>query len=331
MKSRVNILVDKSIAATLSAVEIYNKPDFQYRAETFCILAINGWELLLKAKWVKENNNKIDSIYKKRRKTNKDGSKSKRMTIDVTDSGNPRTHSLNYIAGKLIEIKCLNRNIWLTINALQDLRNSSVHFYNPSPEFAKNTQSLGTASLLNYTKIINEWFGRDLSKFNFYIMPISFIKDTTHTKAVLTNKISNNAERNFLSYLRNLYTDAIKKDPDYYFMADINVKFVRSSSDDAVDVRVTKTNDPDATKVVMTEEQILERYPWDYKTLTKKCRAKYSDFKLNKKYHTIRKSLSENNDYCKLRLLDPKKPKSGSKMFYNPAILKEFDKHYSKY
>ncbi len=50
MKSRSKELVDRAIAATVSAIEIYNKPDFRYRAETFCILAINGWELLFKAK-----------------------------------------------------------------------------------------------------------------------------------------------------------------------------------------------------------------------------------------------------------------------------------------
>lgn len=46
MKSRSKELIDKAIAATVSMIEVYNKPGFQYRAETFCILAINGWELL---------------------------------------------------------------------------------------------------------------------------------------------------------------------------------------------------------------------------------------------------------------------------------------------
>ncbi|WP_235417413.1 DUF3644 domain-containing protein, partial [Leyella stercorea] len=40
-------LIDKSIGSMLSAIEIYNKPDFKYREETFAILAINSWELLL--------------------------------------------------------------------------------------------------------------------------------------------------------------------------------------------------------------------------------------------------------------------------------------------
>ena len=46
-------LVDKSIGSMLSAIEIYNKPDFKYREETFSILAINSWELLLKARILK--------------------------------------------------------------------------------------------------------------------------------------------------------------------------------------------------------------------------------------------------------------------------------------
>lgn len=35
-------LIDKSIGSMLSAIEIYNKPDFKYREETFAILAINS-------------------------------------------------------------------------------------------------------------------------------------------------------------------------------------------------------------------------------------------------------------------------------------------------
>lgn len=50
MKSKAQELADKSVAAMMSAIEVYNKPDFKYREETFAILAINAWELLLKGK-----------------------------------------------------------------------------------------------------------------------------------------------------------------------------------------------------------------------------------------------------------------------------------------
>ncbi len=46
----------------LSAIEVYNKPDFKYREETFAILMLNAWELLLKAKLVSDNANNLRCI-----------------------------------------------------------------------------------------------------------------------------------------------------------------------------------------------------------------------------------------------------------------------------
>ena len=110
MKSRSKELLDRAIAATVAAIEIYNKPDFPYRSETFCILAINGWELLLKAKWLKENGNKIQSLYVKEHGTNSDGSKSKRKTIKRTRARIPFTHGLDYLAKKTGRAKAFGPN-----------------------------------------------------------------------------------------------------------------------------------------------------------------------------------------------------------------------------
>lgn len=63
MKSRCTEILGKSIAAMIAAIEIYNKPDFKYREETFSILTVNSWELLFKAKWLQINNNKVNSLY----------------------------------------------------------------------------------------------------------------------------------------------------------------------------------------------------------------------------------------------------------------------------
>jgi len=56
-------LIDNSLSAALSSIEIYNKPDFKYREEIFTILLINAWELLLKAKILKDANDDITSLY----------------------------------------------------------------------------------------------------------------------------------------------------------------------------------------------------------------------------------------------------------------------------
>jgi hypothetical protein len=89
VKSRSNELLDRAIAASVAAIEIYNKPDFKYREETFAVLAINGWELLLKAKWLSDHHNDARSLYVLERRKNKDGTPSKKKTAKLTRSGNP--------------------------------------------------------------------------------------------------------------------------------------------------------------------------------------------------------------------------------------------------
>ncbi|CDM66722.1 DUF3644 domain-containing protein [Pyrinomonas methylaliphatogenes] len=63
MKARSRELLDHAIAAMVAAIDVYNKPDFPYRAESFTILALNAWELLLKAKWLVMNKNRLNSLY----------------------------------------------------------------------------------------------------------------------------------------------------------------------------------------------------------------------------------------------------------------------------
>jgi hypothetical protein len=50
MRSKSRCLLDKSIDAMVAAIEVYNKPRFSHREESFSILAVNAWELLLKAR-----------------------------------------------------------------------------------------------------------------------------------------------------------------------------------------------------------------------------------------------------------------------------------------
>lgn len=47
---RWKALVEKSAAAYCAAIEIYNKPVVPHREETFVILAVSAWELLLKTR-----------------------------------------------------------------------------------------------------------------------------------------------------------------------------------------------------------------------------------------------------------------------------------------
>ena len=76
MRARHTFLSEHSLHSVLSAIEIYNKPDFKDREQIFSILIVTAWEALLKAKILKENKNKLTALYVKeghRYKRNRSG------------------------------------------------------------------------------------------------------------------------------------------------------------------------------------------------------------------------------------------------------------------
>ena len=128
---RYKSFVDKSVSAALSAVEVYNKPDFKYREETFAILMINAWELLLKAKILASNNNRLNAIYVMEPKVGKKGNPLKTKKPKENRSGNPTTISI----GKSLEI-CkqsptnLDQACCSNIRLLLEIRDAAIHFQN---------------------------------------------------------------------------------------------------------------------------------------------------------------------------------------------------------
>jgi hypothetical protein len=324
MKSRSKELLDRAIAAAVAAIEIYNKPDFRYREEAFAVLAINGWELLLKSKWLIDHQNDARCLYVFENRKKRDGTPSKKPTVKTTRSGNPFTHSLDYLAKKLVEQKSLDEKAWNNIQALLELRDSSVHFYNRAPTFALRLQEIGTASLKNFVAVMDDWFGEDLSKFNFYLMPLSFVGPPTSATAVILNS----EERNFLKFVESLEPANNDSSSRYSVTVNIDVKFIRSKARGALSVRFSK--DPKATAIRLSDEQIREKYPWDYKRLTKECTKRYTDFKVAAKYHDLRKKLLNDRRFGIIRYLDPGNLKSSKKPFFDPNILTEFDKQFGR-
>lgn len=96
-----------------------------------------------------------------------------------------------------------------------------------------------------------------------------------------------------------------------------------------LDVQIT--NDPDAPVIRLEEEEILKKkYPLDYKTLIKGLMLRYTDFKINSRFHNLRRELMKDTNLSRTRYLDPNNSKSQRKDFYSPDIMKKFDKYYTK-
>lgn len=324
MKSLSMQLLDRSVMAMVAAIEVYNKPGIKYRSEAFTILAINAWELLLKAKWLGLHGNKKQCLYVYVSRQTKKGEKSKKKYIKRTRSNYPYTRDIGSLLNKMVDEHILDSSASKNISILMEFRDCATHFFNDSPVFQTRLYEFGAACVKNFVNAIDEWFQRDVSEFQIHLMPLSFTSLPTNVKGMLFNT----EERNFLSYIESI--EDFNTDPYSLYSVSVNVefRFTRSRAKDAISVHTTK--DPSALQVNLTEEDIRQRYPWEFATLTSKCRQRYKDFKQNQKYHEIRKRMEGDENYCRLRYLDPGNPRSPKKPFFSPNILFEFDKHYSK-
>lgn len=321
--------VDKSIGAALSAIEVYNKPDFKYREETFSILMINSWELLLKAKIIKENKGNLKSIYKLTNKFGKNGNMLARLIPELNRSNNPKTIGLAQCLNICEQLPTkLNATVKENIFLLMEIRDTAIHFQHADLYLSKKVFEIGTASLKNYLTLITKWFNYDLSVYNFFLMPMTFFHEFEAIKSFSVNNSKNQIE-NLLKYISSKENDSPSdENKDFNISLKLETKFVKSTSTESL--LVNYSTDPNAIKINVQEEDALKNYPYNHKQLTTALSGRYKDFILNQKYHNIKKSLSSNKKYCKTRLLDPSNSKGMKKDWYSTEIFKEFDKHYTK-
>lgn len=326
---RFRRFLERADAALLSAIEIYNKPDFAYREEAFALLALNAWELLLKGRVLKDNENDIKSLYVYERRRTKSGKWAKRMFIKRNRTGNPYTKSLFKVVQDLDADpdRRLPPAVRKNLMALTEIRDNAAHFIHPGPELAKQVLEIGTAAVKNYVELATSWFQRDFTKYKLYLMPIGFVSAPGRATAVQISA----SEDNLVTYLRNLVAaDGLEDSSKGFHVAlDVNIAAKRSS-ERGVAIQYQVTRDPSAPALRVEEENIRRTFPWDYRELTDRLKGRYTDFVQNKRYHDIRKSLRSDERYVRTRLLDPNNPMGVKREFYNPNIVAEFDKHYTR-
>lgn len=308
----------------LAAIEVYNKPRFPYRDEAFSVLAINAWELLLKARLLQLNRNKLGTITAKERRTNRDGSPSAARYIKRNRAGNPMSIGLFAAFDRLLNDfdDAIPLAVRHNLEALCEIRDNSVHFVNSNPETEMRVNEIGSAATRNYLTISRLWFAVDFSDHNLGLMPLTFMRTFNRSEAVQVS----GEEQRFVDYITQLA--ATDDDNDFSVSLHVDVSLKRSKDADAK--RFTVSNDPDAVAIRVEEENIRETYPWDYRILTARLQKRYSDFKCNPQYHKLRKTLESDSKFANERVLDPGNPKSAKKMFFSPNIIKEFDKHYAR-
>lgn len=265
-----------------------------------------------------QNEGQIDSIYSK-----KDGN------IQKNRSG------CNHTIGIFEAIKLLSKNgalpesCKLNLHCIIEIRDNSIHFINKDLKLSKKIQEFGTASLKNYVTLINEWFEKDMSKYNFYLMPISFYhlqeleSFSTKKKSEQIKKLSN--------YLNQIQASNQSEDvQDYDIALRIETKFAKASEPSLASFKYS--NDADVT-VKITEEEIFKKYPLTYYDLLEKLKNKFTDFKQNPKFYALKKDFEDvskyGEKYCKIKYLKVDK-KGTSTKYYSTEMIKKFGEHYTR-
>lgn len=327
-KARCQHLLEKSVQAALSAIEIYNKPDFKYREESFSILMVNAWELLLKARILQRNKNKLESIYViDPSKTKKDGTAYKKAKYKTSRSGNNLTIDVTNAIKELKLPERLKENLGLLI----EIRDNAIHFLNDSKLFEKKVLEIGTASLKSYVNIVNKWFDHDLSQYNFYLMPISFFHN--HEMQSFSINKEDKQHQNLLKFIatkeKSFPSDETQ---EHNISLILETKWVKSKSVDALTTFKYDPDDPNAISYkVDSEAEFQKKYPWNWTDhLMPKLKSRYSNLKFNPDFWQLKSQIEQDKLYSDERYLDWNNTKGQKKRFYSTNIIKEFDKHYEK-
>lgn len=319
MKKRSEALFDKSIAAAISAMELYNKPDFKYREESFIIILVNAWELLLKAKILQENNNKLTSLYIKKAKENKKGQKTKVLIYVPNRSGGKKTISLFEAIAKLNNAGFkLDKKCFENIEAITEIRDNAIHLSNSEKILNKKIQELGTASLKNYLQLIKNWFdgsfSEKLANFNFYLMPMSFFNELGEVDGISLNS-KNKDLKNLVKYLAaKEKSNPYSKNSEFQMSVKVDLRFTKSDTEGVINC--TLSRDDDAIKIALSDEERNKKYPLAYHEMMQKAKNIEPNLIANKVLHAIVKSLEANKKLCYFRYLDIK-AKTSLKKFYN--------------
>ena len=249
-KARHQHLLDKSKEAVLAAISCYNQPNFAYREESFCILIMNAWELLFKAKILKDNKEKLTSIYiedKNARKKN--GKPFSNPKYTKNKAGSYETIGFKKIINSdKIEIE---KNLKKQLDVLYEYRSSSLHFMK-NPLLNKTLLECFTATLRSYQIVCKAWFQKTPLD-HLFLIPVAF-----NVPEKFKTAVSNSDTERLLKFIAKQEENLEKSEHD--IRLNIGLKFDRSKTG----IPISTSDSHGVTIHVEFEKKFQNKYPYNY-------------------------------------------------------------------
>jgi hypothetical protein len=323
-------LLGNAKSAMFAAVEIHNKPIFPFRYEVCTLLAVNAWELSLKA-----------YIAKKVRSVNL-------LKRDGTAKPFPEC-----IACVSSEIGKPFEPIRHNLEILYEYRNKIAHFY--SEEMDVVVLGLLKASVLFFTEFIEEHFGEKLyEEAHLILLPIGFTKPVSPLDFISNQSALKRCSaevKSFLQMIKKSSEELQSQGIDESVIVNYSIALVNESRIKNADLTAAinnsvpqgntfaihniiatphLTNDPSAKQVRLSEESVFSNiFTETYADVLRTARERFADFLQNDRFNRIMRELKKNPSIKKTRLLNPKNPNGGGKDFYHKRIYDELATYYT--
>lgn len=291
-------MVKCAASALMASIEIYNKPNFEYREQAFSLLASNAWELLLKAKIVHDNNNKLTSIYRRERNSTK-------------FVRNNLGHILSISMRNALAKVQLPSDVRGNIEGLTYIRNETAHMGLLSLEMKQSILQFGTASVHNFIELADDWFGYRLQA--PYLLPLGFVGPAQGAIG-----FSDTKQKKILEDLEAIATQYSEIGSSYSVIMRIDMQIGRVSGGGG---SIGITDDPSAPAVRISDDEALQLFPTTYKELVQACRSRYVGFKQNGQFNYHMKQIKADPRCSYERKLDPSAAQGTVKVFYNAASV----------
>lgn len=214
----VDQLLDKSREAFVLAVELYNRPSIRYRVEGFAFFICNAWELMLKAKIIRDYG--IEKILYKDH-PDRTLSMERCMDLVLTNDKDP-----------------LKRNL----KDIVRLRNEGTHFI--VPEHEQIYVGLFQACVRNYDDKLFEWHGLKISdSVPVHFLTLSMSANPVSPEVIRAKYSPEIAEKFLFDRAAIEQEEAIQGNQKYSFVMRTEMAIVKNPSRADFTVAIDNTSD----------------------------------------------------------------------------------------
>lgn len=236
MSNLVDRLLEKSQAAFILGIEVYNKPTIQHRLETFCFLFCNAWELMLKGRLIQENDDESVIYYN-----------------DDPD----RTLSLRDCLKKVYQnpLSPIRRNV----EDISEIRDAAVHFLVPELEVVY--QGLLQSGVLNYVSELDEWFNLSITDHCTPAM-LSLVGDL---KDVDPTKLQGKYDQRVVDFVQNesqRLSDTEQELDSVQYRIPVEYKLVLTKKSEDADITLTSGDAPLTGVVLEVPKDLDKTHPY---------------------------------------------------------------------